>query len=112
MAGLDRLQSGEPVADVPSGPGTAQEDRALAADQPATTVGEGRRPAGQARPVLLADAGGESSDQAGVRGDGGKDRRLAGGDGAHAGGGAAKPRGKEGKAGEALVVCAEEDSST
>ena len=33
------------------------------------------------RAVLLADAGREPSDQAAVRGDGRKDRRLAGGDG-------------------------------
>ena len=44
-----------------------------------TKACEDRRQAGQARAVLLADAGREPSDQAAVRGDGGKDRRLAGG---------------------------------
>jgi hypothetical protein len=47
---------------VPFGPGTAEEDRGLVADQLATTAGEDRRQAGQACPVLLADAGGEPSD--------------------------------------------------
>ena len=46
----------------------------------AATVGEDRRPVGQARAVLLAAAGGKLFDAAAVWGDGATDRRPAGGD--------------------------------
>jgi hypothetical protein len=62
MAESDRLQVGKPVAAA----GAAEEDRELVADQFATTAGENRRQAGQARSVLLADAGGKSSHRAAV----------------------------------------------
>jgi hypothetical protein len=42
---------------VPFGPGAAEGDRELVADELATTAGEDRGQAGQARAVLLADAG-------------------------------------------------------
>jgi hypothetical protein len=42
---------------VPFEPGAAEEDRELVADELATTAGEDRGEAGQARAVLLADAG-------------------------------------------------------
>jgi hypothetical protein len=50
------------------------------ADQLAATVGEDRRQAGDARAVLLAAAGGESSNAAAVWKHGPKDRGAAGGD--------------------------------
>jgi hypothetical protein len=56
--------------------GTAEEDRELVADQLAATAGEDRRQAGRACPVLLADAGCDSPDQATVWDDGRKDRPL------------------------------------
>jgi hypothetical protein len=49
--------------------GAAEEDRELVADQLATTAGEDRRQAGQARPVLLACVGRGPFDAPGVRGD-------------------------------------------
>jgi hypothetical protein len=55
--GLIALQPGKPVAEV----GIAEEDRELVADELAATAGEDGRQAGQGRPVLLADAGGEPS---------------------------------------------------
>ena len=57
----------------PSGPGAAKQDRQLVADQFAATVGEDRRQADQARPVLLVDTGRESPDAAAVWGDGAAD---------------------------------------
>src|ERR1035438_10291173 len=67
----------------------------------AAAADEDRRPADQARPVLLADAGREPSHTAAVRGDGRKDRRLAGGDGVEGGGGHSEIRrpGSEGRRG-------------
>src|SRR5208283_4681505 len=53
LAERARVQPGKPVAAF----GTAEEDRELVADQFAAAVGEDRRQAGQACPVLLADAG-------------------------------------------------------
>jgi hypothetical protein len=70
---------------VPSGPGSAAEDRQLVADEFAATVGEDGWPIGQARPVLLADVGREPSDQAALLCDGRKDRRVAGPDGVDVG---------------------------
>jgi hypothetical protein len=86
---------------VPSGPGAAEEDRQLVADQFAATVCEDRRQADQARAVLLAAAGGELSDAAAVRGDSPKDCRLAGGDGVDGGGGCSEMKrpGSEGRRG-------------
>src|SRR5919198_931777 len=58
VAEPDRLQSWGSVA----APGAAAEDRPLGADECAAAArGEGG-PVGQTRPLLLADAGGESSD--------------------------------------------------
>ena len=42
-------------------PGAAAEDRPLVADECASAAREDRWPFGQTRPLLLADAGGESS---------------------------------------------------
>ena len=53
----------------------------LVADQLAATAGEDRRPFDQARPVLLAAAGGEPSDAAAVRKHGAADRGAAGASG-------------------------------
>lgn len=63
-----------------AGVGVAEEDRELVADQFAATAGEDGREAGQARPVLLADAGRESSYTAVVREHGPADRALSGSD--------------------------------
>jgi hypothetical protein len=62
---------------VPSGPGVAKPDRQLVVDEPAAAIGEDGWSIGQACPVLPAAVGREPSDQVAVRGDGGKDRRLA-----------------------------------
>jgi hypothetical protein len=48
------------------------------ADEFAAEVDQNRRPLDQARPILLAVAGGKPSDAAAVRGDGTKDCRLTG----------------------------------
>jgi hypothetical protein len=56
MAERDRLESGELVAAAR----TAEADRHLVADKSATTVDEDGRPAREARPVLLAAAGGRA----------------------------------------------------
>ena len=66
MAEGDRLQPGEPVAAV----GAAAKDGQLVADQLAATAGENGRPIGQARSLLLAAVGRESSDQTTLRGHG------------------------------------------
>ena len=50
-------------------------------DEPATTIGEDRRSPDQARPVLLAPAGGEPFNPAAVRGDAPADLGAAGSDG-------------------------------
>ena len=67
---------GKPVAAA----GAAEEDRELVTDRFATAVGEDGRQAGQARPVLLADAGREPSHTAVVREHGTADRGAGGGD--------------------------------
>ena len=82
MAEPDGVQPGESVAAA----GAAEEDRELVADQFAAAIGEDGWPIGQARPVLLAAVGREPSDQAALRGDGRKNRRLAGADGVNGGG--------------------------
>ena len=71
------LQSGEfmAAADV------AQANRELVADQLATTAGEDRRTAGETCALLLATAGGRTSDAAAIRGDAGSDRSTTDTDG-------------------------------
>jgi hypothetical protein len=93
----DSLQPGESLAAV----GVAKPDRQLVVDEPAAAIGEDGWPTGQARPVLLAAAGGESSDAAAICGDDAKDRRLADGDGVDAGDGRTeiRRRGGEGRQG-------------
>jgi len=49
----------------------------LVVDEPATTIGQDGRPAGQARPVLLAPVGRKSFDAAAVRSDGAADGGVA-----------------------------------
>jgi len=66
--------------------GAAKEDRELVADQLAATVGEDRRQADQARPVLLASVGRGPSDTPGVRGDSTADLGAAVTGGVRAGG--------------------------
>ena len=73
VAARDGLRSGEPVAAV----GVAESDRQLVTDQLAA-VGEDRRQAGQARSVLLADAGREPPDATVVREHGEPDRNASG----------------------------------
>ena len=53
----------------------------LVADEPAAKAGEDRRAAVEACALLLAIAGGRTSDAAAVRGDAGPDRATAGTDG-------------------------------
>jgi hypothetical protein len=67
-------QSGQFVAAT----GTAPTNRELVADESAATFGEDRRTVGQARPVLLAAAGGRPSEPAAVRHHVGPDRAAAG----------------------------------
>src|SRR5574340_836197 len=64
-----------------------KEHRQLAADQLAATVGEDRWQAGEARPVILAAAGGESSDAAVVWEHGAAHRGAAGAHGVNLQGG-------------------------
>ncbi len=64
---------------VPSGPGVAEEDRELAADQLAAKAGENRRSFDQARAVLFAAAGREPSGRATVWEHGTADRCAEGG---------------------------------
>ena len=66
--------------------GAAEEDRELVADQLTATVGEDRRQADLARPVLLASVGRGPSDAAGVRGDSAADLGAAVTGGVRAGG--------------------------
>ena len=61
--------------------GVAEANRELVAGEPAATVGEDRRAAGQTCPLLLASAGGRTSKPAAVRSDAGPDRATAGTDG-------------------------------
>ena len=72
MAERARLQLGEPVASA----GVTAEDRQLDLDQPAIAPGENRRTADQARAVLLAPVGRESSQATLVWGHAGQDRRA------------------------------------
>ena len=73
MAERDRLQFGQPVAAI----GAAGTDRSLVADQLAAAVGEDRRAFNKACSLLLAAAGGESSDAAALREHAAKDRDAA-----------------------------------
>jgi len=84
-----------------SAAGVAKPDRQLVVDQLAAATGGNRRSIGQARAVLLADGGQEPFDQAALRGEGRKDRRLAGADGVDAGDGRSEIRrpGGEGRRG-------------
>jgi Transposase DDE domain group 1 len=56
----------------------AEADRQLVADELTAAVGQDRRSSNQARPILLAAAGGESSDAAVVWKHGAQDRGAAG----------------------------------
>ena len=71
------LQPGEFVAAA----GVAQANRELVADEFAAAAGEDRRTAGETCSLLLAAAGGETSDAAAVRGDAGTDRAATDTDG-------------------------------
>jgi len=71
------LQSGEFVAAA----GVASTNRELVADQSAATAGEDWRTAGEACALLLATAGGRTSDASAVRGDAGSDLAVADTDG-------------------------------
>src|ERR1019366_198456 len=95
MAEPDRLQLGKPLAAA----GVAEEDRELVADQFAATVGEDRRQADQARPVLLASVGRGPSDEPGVRGDSAADLGAAFTGGVRAGGLPGRKGGEEKKEG-------------
>ena len=57
------LQPGQPLAQTDPAAG----DQALVADESPAAAGENRRPAGEARQILLAPAGGRASDPAAVR---------------------------------------------
>ena len=103
VAERDGLQLGQPLAAA----GAAEEDRQLVADQFAAAAGEDGRPVGQARAVLLADAGGERTDAAVVWGDGAKDCRLAGGDWLERGCWRSKSQPKSGRDGEVCMEVAE-----
>src|SRR5271157_1528130 len=69
-AELAGLQLGQFVAAA----GVAQGNRELVAYELAATAGEDRRTAGQTCALILATAGGSTSDAAAVRGDAGPDR--------------------------------------
>jgi len=69
----DRLQLGEPLASA----SVAAEDRQSDLDQLATALGENRQAADQARPVLLAPVGRESSHATLVWSRAGQDRSAA-----------------------------------
>lgn len=74
MAERDRLQPGESV----SASGAAAAGWQVVVDELATTVGEDRRPADQARALLLVVAGRGSPDAAAVWGHGPADGGVAG----------------------------------
>lgn len=76
------LQPGEFVAAAD----VAQANRELVADELAATTGEDRRAAGKTCALLLATAGGRTSDAAAVRGDAGSDCSAPGTDGIDNGG--------------------------
>ena len=63
MAQHSRSQPGQPL----EAAGTAGRDRRLVADQPAAEAGKDRWAIGEARAVLLADAGGRTPDARAVR---------------------------------------------
>ena len=73
MAERDRIQLGEPVAEV----GVAEGNRNVVINQPAAAVGENGRAADQTRPLLLAVAGRKSPDTALVRDDAAPDLGVA-----------------------------------
>ena len=104
MAKPDRLQPGKPVAAA----GAAEEDRELVADQLAATAGEDRRQAGQACPLLLADAGRRPSHTAAVWEHGTADRRAGSGEWVEKGDGQRRNYAtREVRLGEVFVECAE-----
>jgi hypothetical protein len=103
VAERDGLQLGQPLAAA----GAAEEDRQLVAYEFAAAAGENRRPVGEARAVLLADAGGERTDPAVVWGDGAKDCRLAGGNWLERGCWRSKSQPKSGRDGEVCMEVAE-----
>lgn len=74
MVEPDRLQSWQSVAAA----GATKEDRGLVLDELAATVGQDGWAVGEARPLLLVDAGGEPSDAAVVREHGATDCSAAG----------------------------------
>lgn len=76
-AELAGLQPGEFVTVA----GVTQANRELVADQLAAAAGEDRWTAGQTCALLLATAGGRTSDAAAVRGDAGPDRAATATDG-------------------------------
>jgi hypothetical protein len=70
---------------VPFGPGAAEEDQWLVLDQLAAAAGEDRWAVGEARPLLLAATGRESSDAAALWEYGAADRGVAGASGIETG---------------------------
>jgi hypothetical protein len=82
MAERDRLQFGQSVAAA----GATEEDREVVADEFAATAGENGRAIGEACPLLLVAAGGESSDAATIWRHGAADRCAAGAGGIESGG--------------------------
>ena len=68
------LHSGPPLAQADPAAG----DQALVADESPAATGENRRPAGEARQILLAPAGGRSSEPAALRRDAAEDLGAAG----------------------------------
>ena len=73
MAQHSRLQLGKPVAET----GSAEGDRVVVLDELAAEAGEDGRAVGEARAVLLADAGGRASDANTIRDDDATDRAVA-----------------------------------
>ena len=92
MAERALVQLGKSVAGASSGPGVAEGDRELVADQLVAKAGEYRLSPDQARAVLLADAGRKPSDQATVWKHGTADRCPGGGDGVDGGDGHSETR--------------------
>ena len=68
------LQPGQPLAQADPAAG----DQALVADESPAAAGENRRPAGEARQILLAPAGGRSSEPAALRRDAAEDLGATG----------------------------------
>ena len=69
-----RADPGQPLAQADPAAG----DQALVADESPAAAGENRRPAGEARQILLAPAGGRSSEPAALRRDAAEDLGAAG----------------------------------